>query len=173
MRLSGGWTSATTSVGYFGSNFSTDSNTGKGFAAAEFLPSFAQSGLYEVFVRYPAHPSASQAVPFTVSHWGGVSNLLVNERQGGGTWVSIGRYYFEAGGRGKVKLTNAGTTGYVFADAVAFSLVEAVPGDSDGDGLADGWELAVFGDLDETASADLDSDGLSNVEEMAFGSNPL
>ncbi len=45
-------------------------------------------------------------------------------------------------------------------------------GDSDGDGLADVWELLYFGDLTQDGSSDYDGDGLTNAEEEALGTDP-
>ncbi|WP_421809071.1 Ig-like domain-containing protein [Flagellimonas sp.] len=39
--------------------------------------------------------------------------------------------------------------------------------DTDSDGMDDNWEIAYFGDLDETWNGDHDSDGYLNVEEWA------
>src|SRR5206468_114442 len=44
--------------------------------------------------------------------------------------------------------------------------------DTDGDGLPDAWEQLYFTNLTATASGDPDSDGLTNAEELAAGSNP-
>lgn len=49
---------------------------------------------------------------------------------------------------------------------------QPTPGDSDGDGLLDDWELQWFGDLDESGGADFDGDGATNREEMDAGSDP-
>jgi hypothetical protein len=46
------------------------------------------------------------------------------------------------------------------------------PGDTDGDGLADTWEYAQFGNLSQTAAGDPDADGYSNLAEYSGGSNP-
>ncbi len=46
------------------------------------------------------------------------------------------------------------------------------PGDSDGNGLPDAWELQYFGHLGVDPTADADGDGLSNAEEYASGTNP-
>ena len=43
--------------------------------------------------------------------------------------------------------------------------------DSDDDGLLDEWELANFGDLDETPEGDTDSDGRTNAQELAAGTS--
>ncbi len=45
--------------------------------------------------------------------------------------------------------------------------------DSDEDGIADGYELYWYGDLDENAASDTDGDGATFAEEIAAGTNPL
>ena len=45
-------------------------------------------------------------------------------------------------------------------------------GDSDSDGLPDEWELQHFGDFNQPADGDFDTDGLANLLEYAFGSSP-
>ena len=49
----------------------------------------------------------------------------------------------------------------------------AAPVDSDGDGLADAWELQHFGSLNATAAADPDGDGVDNLHEFRAGTDPL
>jgi len=44
--------------------------------------------------------------------------------------------------------------------------------DADGDGLPDGWEIASFGNLNQTANGDFDGDGFSNMAEYLAGTNP-
>lgn len=46
-------------------------------------------------------------------------------------------------------------------------------GDSDEDGLTDDYELATFGNLDQTGEGDPDEDGLTNADEAGRGTNPL
>jgi hypothetical protein len=48
----------------------------------------------------------------------------------------------------------------------------SVPGDVDGDGLPDAWEMANFGNLGQTAAGDFDGDGFSNLAEFTAGSDP-
>lgn len=44
--------------------------------------------------------------------------------------------------------------------------------DSDGDGLADIWELLYFGNLSQGANGDPDGDGINNLQEFLQGRNP-
>ncbi|MDB6136322.1 MAG: hypothetical protein JWM59_4565 [Verrucomicrobiales bacterium] len=44
--------------------------------------------------------------------------------------------------------------------------------DSDGDSLADSWELAGFGSLSQAATGDFDGDGVSNIDEFLQGTDP-
>ncbi|MCF7761334.1 MAG: alpha/beta hydrolase [Cephaloticoccus sp.] len=48
-----------------------------------------------------------------------------------------------------------------------------VEGDGDTDGLPDSWELLFFGNLASQADADVDGDGLTNLQEYEAGSDPL
>lgn len=61
-------------------------------------------------------------------------------------------------------------------DSSRFELLTAtsvIPIDSDGDGLDDNWENAVFGDLAQDGSGDADSDGLTDLAEQDLSTNPL
>lgn len=46
------------------------------------------------------------------------------------------------------------------------------PGDTDGDGLSDAWELTHFGNLAQTGVGDPDGDGFSNAQEFVAGTAP-
>jgi hypothetical protein len=60
--------------------------------------------------------------------------------------------------------------------AVEDSLAAAYRGvysvDRDGDGLRDWWETAFFGNSSEKSSGDLDGDGVNNLTEQTWGTNP-
>jgi hypothetical protein len=63
---------------------------------------------------------------------------------------------------------------YTVGQRGAFSRIDigtALP-DSDGDGLLDAWELAMFGNLAQGPNGDPDGDGQTNLEEYLAGTNP-
>ncbi|GAA5497576.1 hypothetical protein Rhal01_03772 [Rubritalea halochordaticola] len=71
-----------------------------------------------------------------------------------------------------VKATDAG--GLSATAQVVVSVSNVVAGDdSDLDGLEDDWEVASYGSTTATAGdGDLDADGLTDLEELALGSDP-
>src|SRR5204862_321086 len=51
----------------------------------------------------------------------------------------------------------------------------AIPGDSNGDGLPDAWQIQFFGSItlpNAAPSADPDNDGFINLQEYLAGTNP-
>ncbi len=44
--------------------------------------------------------------------------------------------------------------------------------DVDEDGMDDGWEINYFGSLSRSGSGDLDGDGLTDLQEFQYGTNP-
>lgn len=62
---------------------------------------------------------------------------------------------------------NIGQVKYLFSfDLTLFGA------DTDGDGLADNWEITHFGNLNQGAAGDPDGDGLTNLQEHQLGTNP-
>jgi hypothetical protein len=101
-------------------------------AQALFIPLITTPGEYEVFTTW--HPTASgTAVPFVISHAGGVTTVMVNQSDTtqANRWVSLGTYRFEYGrsaSSGSVLVdASAAASGQVFADAVMVRLVAPDP----------------------------------------------
>ena len=63
-----------------------------------------------------------------------------------------------------VKVTNS--SGSV-TSAVATPYIDA-----NGNGLPDSWEMAYFGNLNQTAGGDYDGDGITNIQEFYDGTDP-
>ncbi len=90
----------------------------------QYLPSFETKGRYSVSVSYRSDSAASSEVCYTVYHAGGRSEFLVNQKIGGGTWIYLGTFDFNAGKNpenGMVTLNcKSDAPGLISADAVKF-----------------------------------------------------
>jgi len=90
-----------------------------------WTPSLPDSGYYAVYISYHADSSHVDDARYRVHHAGGHSDFLVNQQIGGGTWIYLGTFKFNAGynpQNGSVELTNrsARPGRIVSADAVKF-----------------------------------------------------
>lgn len=100
-------------------------------SSALWMPQIPSAGRYAVYVSYATLPGSITDAHYTVRHAGGTTTFNVNQQMGGGTWVYLGTFLFEAGQseRNCVVLTSestsAGTTinghqAVVSADCVRF-----------------------------------------------------
>ncbi|MGL4851098.1 MAG: xanthan lyase [Phocaeicola sp.] len=92
-------------------------------AFAQWIPTFPEAGKYAVYVTYQSEPKSVEDAKYLVFHKGGVTEFLVNQQMGGGTWVYLGSFEFEKGMNetGMVILTNQSKQkGVISADAVRF-----------------------------------------------------
>lgn len=95
-------------------------------ATAEWRPDIPERGSYAVYISYSSLPSSTKNAVYTVSHLGGESEFIVNQKMGGGTWVYLGTFEFDKGDKGYVSLTSRTPEGMfqkrtvVTADAVRF-----------------------------------------------------
>ena len=91
-------------------------------ATATFRPSFPNPGLYDVFIWHPPGSGSATNAPWTISCWGGITNISVNEQVNSGAWFQIAAACpFSAGTNGFVQLANNAASGSVVADAVRFA----------------------------------------------------
>ena len=119
----GTWTNSTGIAGYQGVNYIHDNNANKGSLTATFTPNLPVAGTYNVYALWSADASRANNVPYTITYNGGSAPVTKSQQVNGGTWQLLGTYPFNAGTGGKVVVSNAGTSGYVVADAVRFVLV--------------------------------------------------
>lgn len=75
---------------------------------AEWIPNIPQSGTYAVYVSYKSLPESTDDALYTVYHKGGKTQFKVNQQMGGGTWIYLGHFGFEAGKSDacKIQLSN-------------------------------------------------------------------
>ena len=91
--------------------------------AVLWVPEIPEQGYYAVYASYQTHPSSVPDAEYLIMHAGGTTHMSVNQQMGGGTWVYLGTYEFEAGQHAHqmVALTNRSShNGVVSADAVRF-----------------------------------------------------
>ena len=92
-------------------------------AFAQWIPNIPETGRYAVYVSYKSLPNSVSDAKYLVFHKGGVTEFLVNQQIGGGTWVYLGHFEFDKGTNdyGMVVLSNQSKQkGVVCADAVRF-----------------------------------------------------
>lgn len=89
--------------------------------AYRWTPQIATAGRYDVYVWWTTHINRISNVPYSVTHQGGTSIVLFDQKINGGKWVLVGRYSFAAGKTGFVEVK--ASNGLVIADAARFVLV--------------------------------------------------
>ena len=136
----GDWQVSTWTGGgeFYAGNYIHDKNSSKGSKAVRYLPEIT-AGSHAVYVRYTKGSNRADNVPVLVSSGQGLVTKTVNQKQNGGKWVSLGAYDFTGTVDDYVEIRNAGTNGYVIADAVAF--VELSQGAPCLPGLVSYWDF--------------------------------
>ncbi|MCP4312131.1 MAG: hypothetical protein GY790_12770 [Bacteroidetes bacterium] len=93
--------------------------------SVQWIPEIPEEGEYGVYISYHSLDESPDDACYRVHHAGGVTEFLVNQRMGGGTWVYLGRFSFNSGlnpESGKVVLTNESGSrkAVITSDAVRF-----------------------------------------------------
>jgi len=92
---------------------------------------------------------------------------FVDQGDGVGTfdWTS------QVGQAGRYEITFRASDG-ILEDSQRVVLTIYSMGDTDGDGMADDWEMEHFGTLDRDGTGDFDGDGISDLDEYLNGTDP-
>ena len=89
---------------------------------ATWNASLPRRGSFAVYVSYASLPNSATDARFTVNHLGGSTEVTVNQRMGGGTWIYLGHYELAKGWQKEpvVELSNISSDkdAVVTADAV-------------------------------------------------------
>ena len=112
--VTGAWC-VSASGGFFGVN--SLYSCGGSLDTYRWTPTLA-AGVYDVFIWWTQHVNRSTSVPISVVHAGGTTTRTFNQQTGGGRWVLHGRYTFDAGPNGSVRVSDV--NGQAAADAVRF-----------------------------------------------------
>ncbi len=114
--VSDGWHPSTANAPFVGDHYLHDSHQGKGQKTVRFVPSLPADGRYEVYLYWIKHSNRATNVPIEIAHADGTAKFTINQRSQGG-WVKVFTGRFEAGHVGGCLISNAGTDGYVIANA--------------------------------------------------------
>lgn len=85
-----------------------------------FEPALETGGDYAVFIRHISMTGSSAKAAVTVYDADGEHKHTVDQRKHAGRWIELGRFHFEAGTSGYVKIDAGASKGLVTADGVMF-----------------------------------------------------
>lgn len=72
---------------------------------AEWIPEISSNGQYAVYVSYKTLANSTDDAQYTVYHKGGITRFSINQQMGGGTWIYLGTFGFDAGKSEACKIT--------------------------------------------------------------------
>jgi hypothetical protein len=122
LELGGNWLPSSRRGDRYGPDYLHDDNAAKGHCWAAFPLEVSVAGSYEVQLFWNASPDRASNVPVHIQHAQGAETIVVDQRQHGGDWWTLGVYPFQAGNPGSLTISNAATDGYVIVDAVRLFL---------------------------------------------------
>ena len=123
-ELVGEWKHSVHTPPFVGAGYLHDDKTGKGGKSATFRPNLPEAGEYEVRLAHNYNVRRATNAPVTIRHARGETRVVVNQQEEsphGKLFRTLGKFHFEAGTGGFVRISNDGTDGKnVIADAVQF-----------------------------------------------------
>ncbi len=122
VNYTGSWSTGTSAADKYKADYRFASSAASVTATATFRPNFPNTGLYDVFVWHSIGSNRATNAPWTISFFGGSTNIFVNQQINGGAWLQIAAARpFTAGTNGFVSLNNQASNSVVIADGVKFS----------------------------------------------------
>lgn len=122
--LTGKWQYSTHTPPYVGIGYLHDRKSDKGKCSVTYTPDLPIAGVYEVRMSHCYNIRRSTNTPVTIHHADGEKTIRINQQlvpEYGKLFRSLGRFRFEAGRKGWVRISTEGTDGkYVITDAVQF-----------------------------------------------------
>ncbi len=73
---------------------------------ARWSATIPQTGEYAVYIAYHSLKNSAEDALYTVCYKGGERQFKVNQTMGGGTWIYLGHFAFDAGQEARVELSN-------------------------------------------------------------------
>ncbi|MES2598985.1 MAG: xanthan lyase [Verrucomicrobiota bacterium] len=124
-ELVGEWQYSTHTPPYVGLGYLHDMKAGKGSKSVTFTPTLPKAGWYEVRLAHCYNVRRSTSAPVTIHHAEGDVTLRINQQEEPAherLFRSLGKFRFEAGRAGWVRVSSEGTepNKVVIADAVQF-----------------------------------------------------
>jgi len=119
--LRGAWTHSTYTAPYVGDGYIHDGDAAKGARSVTFTATVPRAGRYELRIAYTPYQNRASNVPVTIEAPDGTRTLRVNQREKppiDGLLLPLGTLDLAAGATVRVTISNAGTDGYVIADAI-------------------------------------------------------
>jgi len=124
VAISGDWETQKASAGCYKDDYLCDQNAGKGKKDVRITPDLSWTGLYEIYIWYPAHAENADSVPIDITCDGHTDTIKVNQTMNGSRWNYLGMYRFEPNKAAKLLIRTDGTKGKVVVDAFKFVPME-------------------------------------------------
>jgi cell wall-associated NlpC family hydrolase len=113
------WVTSNYSSQRYGANYRALKKPGSTSVNARYKIKTPAKASYRVFARWPANSGYNNRTRFSIKTSGGWKSKVVNQRQNGGKWVSLGTYSLDAGDSYRVRVSSKSSgTGFIIADAV-------------------------------------------------------
>ncbi|MCU0716103.1 MAG: FAD-dependent oxidoreductase [Pirellula sp.] len=124
--LTGHWASSRSTKPWVGVDYLHDADAKVPESTAEFATKEPLRGRYRVRMAYSAGGNRTRNVAVEIHHAAGVATVTVDQTKAPTEkpWVDLGEFTFNGRSVGKVKITNAGTSGHVVIDAFQWLPVE-------------------------------------------------